>query len=126
MSEKIKKNSLITPIALAVGTGLAISVATMPIANASQSPFQNNQLSQGYMIADNHEGNGHDMEKVKDGKCGGDKMSEDKAKDGVDKVSDDKAKDGVDKVPDDKAKDGVDKAKDGKCAGGKCGSGSKS
>jgi hypothetical protein len=46
MSDKTLK-----PIAAALGTAFAVSLAASPIANATENPFQMNELSGGFMVA---------------------------------------------------------------------------
>ena len=73
-----------TPLALAIGTAFAASLATSSIATAapsSSNPFAMSELSSGYMqVADNHMkegkcGGAKEMEKNMEGKCGGAKSS---------------------------------------------------
>ncbi|MEH6467344.1 MAG: hypothetical protein V7722_06900, partial [Porticoccus sp.] len=89
------------PLAAAVGAVFMASVAIAPMASAAENPFQANELSSGYNLADSHgEGKcGGDMGKAtKEGKCG----------EGMDKA----AKEG-------KCGEGMDKAaKEGKCGEG--------
>ena len=90
-----------TPLALAIGTAFAASLAASNIANAapntSSNPFAMSDLNSGYMqVASSHEG------KCGEGKCGGKKSSEGKCGEG---------------------KCGGSKGeKEGKCGEGKCGS----
>ena len=61
MSNKVS----LKPIAAALGTTFAVSLAISPMANASENPFSMNELSSGYMLAgDAAEG------KCGEGKCG--------------------------------------------------------
>ena len=80
------------PLAVAVGAAFMASVAIAPMASAAENPFQANELSSGYNLADSHG----------EGKCGEGKCGEKKA-----------AKEG--KCGEMKA------AKEGKCGEGKCG-----
>jgi uncharacterized low-complexity protein len=95
-------------LSLAIGSAFAASLAVAPVANAAENPFGMQALKSGYMLA------AADMDKAKDGKCGGAKDA--KAKDGkCGGAKDAKAKDG-------KCGGAKDtKAKDGKCGEGKCG-----
>lgn len=72
MSKKTLK-----PLAAAVGAAFMASVAIAPLASAAENPFQANQLSSGYNLADSHgegkcgEGKcGEGKKAEKDGKCG--------------------------------------------------------
>lgn len=69
MSKKIT----LTPIAAALGTTFVVSLAASPIVNAAENPFALNELSSGYMVAE--EGKcGDKMEG--EGKCGKEMESE--------------------------------------------------
>lgn len=67
-----KKN--LTPIAAALGTTFVISLATSPITQAAENPFVLNDLSSGYMVAEE----GACGEKEGEGKCGEEKEGEGK------------------------------------------------
>ena len=89
MSDKNKLN----PLAVALGTTFAITLASSPIVNAADNPFASTELNNGgYMVAE--EG------KCGEGKCG-DKKEEGKCGEG---------------------KCGDKKDAEGKCGEGKCGS----
>ncbi len=93
----------IKPVLAAVGAGIALSLATIPMANAASSNhFSSEKLASGYNVASNHS----NMEKSKDGKCGSGKCGN-KAKEG---------KCGGAKCDHKKSKSGG-----GKCGHGKCG-----
>ena len=62
-----------SPLALALSTAFATSLAGISVANADQNPFAMTQLSSGYMVADSQ------ME----GKCGKGMSMMDKNKDGA-------------------------------------------
>ena len=62
MSEK----PVIKPLAIAVGTAIVTSLASVNTANAAENPFAMTELSSGYMVA-GMEG------KCGEGKCGGNK-----------------------------------------------------
>lgn len=75
MSKKTLK-----PLAAAVGAAFMASVAIAPLASAAENPFQANQLSSGYNLADSH-GEGKCGEgKCGEGKCGEEKKSEKEGK----------------------------------------------
>ncbi len=100
MSIKDKKS----PFAIVAGAAMATTLAlSINAAQAGENPFQANQLSSGYQVADNAEG-----------KCGEGKCGENKAKEG---------KCGEGKCGENKAKH---KDKEGKCGEGKCGENKKS
>ena len=84
-----------TLIATALGTAFAAGMAAAPVASAAENPFALTGLSSGYQVADNH------MAKPAEGKCGGKKETDMKAKEG--KCGN------------------TAKMKDGKCGEGKCG-----
>lgn len=75
------KSSHLKPLAIALGTTLAASLASLPAANADDNPFGMTKLSSGYMVAGNEgkcgegkcgEGEGKEKEgKCGEGKCGG-------------------------------------------------------
>lgn len=93
------KNRL-KPIAAVLGTTFAVSLATSPLANAAENPFNATELSNGgYMVA------GKDGE----GKCGEGKCGEGKAgdKEGEGKCGEGKCGEGK----------GGDKEGEGKCGG---------
>jgi hypothetical protein len=89
MSKKTLK-----PIVAALGTTFVVSLATSPIVLAGENPFALNDLSSGYMVAEEgscgekegegkcgeKEGEGHCGEEKGDheGKCGGEKEGEGK------------------------------------------------
>ena len=81
-------------IALAVTGAFVLSIGSASI-NAAENPFAIKLLSNGYQVADHHEG------KAKDGKCG-------------------EGKCGAEMKDKDMSKTDA-KAKDGKCGEGKCG-----
>ena len=65
------------PLAAAVGVAFMASVALAPMASAAENPFQANELSSGYNLADSHaegkcgEGKcGEGKKAAKEGKCG--------------------------------------------------------
>ena len=105
----------LTPIAAALGTAFALSIATSPVAADSANPFGMSDLVSGYSVA---MGDKPAEKKAADGKCGEGKCGADKAK----KATDGKC--GADKA----AKEAAGKMEEGKCGGstknmgeGKCG-----
>ena len=89
------------PLALAIGTAFAASLAAAPMAGAAENPFAMNELSGGYMqLAGSH------MEgKCGEGKCGGKKETASEGKCGGTKSEMEK----------------MEKEAEGKCGEGKCG-----
>ena len=61
------------PIAVALGTTFVVSLAASPIVLAAENPFALNELSSGYMVAE--EGSCGE-EKEGEGKCGEEKEAE--------------------------------------------------
>ena len=68
MSKKILK-----PVAAALGTTFVVSLAASPIVQAAENPFALNQLSNGYMVAE--EGSCGEKKET-EGKCGDKKEAE--------------------------------------------------
>ena len=101
----------LTPIAAALGTAFALSVATSPVAADSANPFSQADLSSGYSVA---WGDKPAEGKCGEGKCGEGKKAAGEAKCGAKKSE---AKCGEGKCGGDKAK----KAVESKCGEGKCG-----
>ena len=101
------KNTM-KPLAAVVGAAFMASALTIPMASASENPFQLTQLNGGYNLASKAEG---------EGKCGEGKCGEGKAA----------AKaDGEGKCGEGKCGEGKAAAKadgEGKCGEGKCGEG---
>ena len=95
----MSNKSSLKPIAAALGTTFAVSLAMSPVANAADNPFAMNELSSGYMLADAHA----------EGKCGEGKCGEGKKAD----------KEG--KCGEGKCGEGKKAEKEGKCGEGKCG-----
>jgi len=93
----MSKKTTLTPIAAALGTTFVVSLAASPIVNAAENPFALNELSSGYMVAE-------------EGKCG-DKM-EGEGKCGEEMESEEK---------DSEEKDSEEKKAEGKCGEAKCG-----
>jgi len=89
------------PIAAALGTTFAVTLAAAPIANAADNPFSVTTFDSGYMVAGDHEGKCGAEKAEGEGKCGGDK----------------KAEEG--KCGGDKSEEKADA--EGKCGEGKCG-----
>jgi len=107
----MEKKIQMKPIAAALGTTFAVTLAASPMANAAENPFATVEFASGYMVADSH-GEG----KCGEGKCGGEKAGEgkcgEKAAEG--KCGGEKAAEG---------KCGGEKAAEGKCGGEKAGEG---
>lgn len=82
-------------LAAAVGAAFLATAAIAPVASAAENPFQMNQLSAGYQVADGHEG------KCGEGKCGD--KGEGEGKCGEGKCGEEKGE------------------SEGKCGEGKCG-----
>jgi uncharacterized low-complexity protein len=93
MAKKLK----LKPLAAALGTTFAVTLAASPMANAAENPFSVTAFDTGYMVAGDAEG-----------KCGGDKGTE--GKDAEGKCGGDKGTEG---------KCGGDKGTEGKCGGDK-------
>ena len=104
MSDKTK----LSPLAVALGTTFAISLASSPVVNAADNPFSATDFSNGYMVAEGNCGEGKCGDKGGEGKCG-DKSEEGKC---GDKKAEGKCGEG---------KCGDKKEKEGKCGEGKCG-----
>ena len=49
----MKTKSKLNPLAVAVGTAFAVSLASSPIVGAADNPFSMNELSKGFMVAEN-------------------------------------------------------------------------
>jgi len=105
MSDKRKLN----PLAVALGTTFAISLASSPIVNAADNPFNMTDLGSGYMVAEE----GSCGDKKEEGKCGEGKCGDKKAEGSCgDKKAEGKCGEG---------KCGDKKKEEGKCGEGKCG-----
>lgn len=105
-----KKPSL-KPLAAAVGTAFAVSMAAAPVANAASNPFSMSDLSSGYELV--AEG------KCGEGKCGAGKSATSKDPEGRCGAKTTEGKCGEGKCG------GTKSSSEGKCGEGKCG-GSKS
>ena len=103
-----------TVLTLALGSAVAATLVTAPLANADDNPFKLQSLKSGYQVADNKGKEGKCGEgKCGEGKCGGDKTK---------KEGSDKGKEGAcggDKTKEKEGACGGDKAKEGKCGGNK-------
>jgi uncharacterized low-complexity protein len=101
------KKAKLTPIATALGTTLAVSLSTSPMANAAGNPFSMNELSSGYMVAED------------EGTCGAMEDTSSKEGESTQKTAE------VDTSAEGKCGEGKcgerRKAHDGKCGEGKCG-----
>lgn len=100
----VKKNTM-----LLAGAAFATTLAMSVNAHAAENPFQVNELSAGYQVADNAEG------KCGEGKCGEKKGAEGKCGEG--KCGEKKGAEG--KCGEGKC--GEKKDAEGKCGEGKCG-----
>ncbi len=94
----MSNKSKLRPIAAALGTTFAVSLAISPVANATENPFAMNDLSSGYMVAEGKDAEG----KCGEGKCGEGKKA---------------AKEG--KCGEGKCGEGKKAMKEGKCGEGK-------
>jgi len=108
----MSKNNL-KPLAVAVGAAFMASVALAPMATAAENPFQANELSSGYNLAD-----GHAEGKCGEGKCGESK-SDGEGKCGEGKCGESKS-DGEGKCGEGKCGESKSDG-EGKCGEGKCG-----
>ena len=107
----IDKKSL-KPVALAIGTTFAASLAGTSVANAADNPFGMTKLSSGYMVAQEAEGKCGGKKAEGEGKCGeGMKTKEGKCGEG-------KCGEGMMKSKEGKCGEGM-KEKEGKCGGQK-------
>jgi len=101
------------PIAAALGTTFAVSLVASPIAIAGGNPFNINDLSGGYMVADHDKAaEGGDKKAEGEGNCGEGKSGEEHGKD-----ESAEGKCGEGKCGEKR------KAHEGKCGEGKCGEG---
>jgi len=98
------KNLKLKPIAAALGTTFAVTLAASPLANAAQNPFSVTAFDTGYMVAG------------EEGKCGEGKCGEGKTK--KEKMSTDEAE-AKEKAMEEKAGGGEGKCGEGKCGGDK-------
>ena len=98
------------PIAVALGTAFAISLAASPIASAAENPFSVTAYESGYMVAEGKCGDMKDAE----GKCGDMKDAEGKCGDEMKGKAEGKCGEG-------KCGDSKKTKKEGKCGEGKCG-----
>ena len=118
MSDKMT----LKPIAVAIGTTFAISLAASPVINAAENPFSVTAYESGYMVAEGKCGDMKDAE----GKCGeGKGKAEGKCGEGKDKDMEGKCGEGKDMEGKGKAEgkcgDSKKTKKEGKCGEGKCG-----
>ncbi len=63
----MSKKFTLKPVVAALGTTFVVSLATSPITQAAENPFQMNELSSGYMVV--AEGNCGEKDES-EGKCG--------------------------------------------------------
>jgi uncharacterized low-complexity protein len=79
MSEK----TVIKPLAIAAGAAFVTTLASTTVANAAANPFAMQELSGGYMVAENEADTGEGgmqtmeggMKTTEEGKCGGEKKT---------------------------------------------------
>ena len=60
-------------ISLAIGSAVAVTLGTVSIASANESPFATQSLNKGYMVAEYHDkkdGDGYGNKKSGEGRCG--------------------------------------------------------
>ncbi len=60
-------------ISLAIGSAVAVTLGTVSIASANESPFATQSLNKGYMVAEYHDkkdGEGYGDKKSGEGRCG--------------------------------------------------------
>ncbi|MEJ2093811.1 MAG: hypothetical protein P8X93_01150 [Gammaproteobacteria bacterium] len=62
----MSKKFTLKPVVAALGTTFVVSLATSPITQAAENPFQLNELSSGYMVV----AEGNCGEKGAEGNCG--------------------------------------------------------
>jgi uncharacterized low-complexity protein len=100
MSDK----TVIKPLAIAVSAAFVTTLASTTVASAAANPFAMNDLSGGYMVAENTEGKcGAGMKTMEEGKCG----------------------EGMKTMEEGKCGEGKKTMEEGKCGEGKCGAGKK-
>jgi len=97
------------PLAAAIGSAFAVSLAASPVVNAEQNPFAMNELSSGYQVADMEGKCGG--KKEREGNCGGKKEREGNCGGKMNKYEEGEGNCGAKK----KAR------KEGQCGEGKCG-----
>ncbi|MCI0401315.1 MAG: hypothetical protein L0Z68_08465 [Gammaproteobacteria bacterium] len=112
----MSRRSTLKPIAAAIGTTFAVSLAAAPLANAAENPFSMTQFSNGYMVAE------HGGEKGAEGKCGegkcGEKRKAHEGKCGEGKCGEGKKAEGDEQS---EGRSGGEMKGEGKCGEGKCG-----
>jgi uncharacterized low-complexity protein len=100
------KRNIKEPLAAALGSAFAVTLAASPVASADANPFGMSELSSGYMqVAEGKCGEG---KKAEEGKCGGEKKAEEGKCGGEKKAEEGKC-------------GGEKKTEEGKCGEGKCG-----
>ena len=104
----MSKATNLKPIAAAIGTTFAVSLALSPIAQAAENPFNLTELSGGYMVAGDHA----------EGKCGEGKCGEGKSE-GEGKCGEGKMMEGEGKCGEGKCGEGKKMESEGKCGGDK-------
>ena len=109
----MSKSQTKKPLAVAIGSAFAVSLAASPIVNAEQNPFSMNELSSGYQVADMEGKCGG--KKEKEGNCGGMKEKEGNCGSKMNKAEEGEGNCGAKKKA----------VKEGQCGEGKCGANKK-
>ena len=110
----MSKKTTVKPIAAAIGTTFAISLAASPLVNAAENPFSMSVFDSGYEVAEGACGESKEAE----GKCGESKEAEGKC--GEEK-KEAEGKCGESKEGEGKCGENKEEV-EGKCGEGKCGS----
>jgi len=112
MSDK----TVIKPLAIAISAAFVTTLASTTVASAAANPFAMNDLSGGYMVAENTEGKcGAGMKTMEEGKSG----------EGMKTMEEGKCGEGKKTMEEGKCGEGKKTMKEGKCGEGKCGEGKK-
>jgi uncharacterized low-complexity protein len=105
MANEKPHTPVFTPLAVALGTSLVLSLSNTPIAHANI--FSHKKLMQGYQVADNHSKGSVGEAKCGESTCGDNHATEDNS--AAKEQGNNNAK--------------TDKSTEGKCGEGKCGEG---
>jgi uncharacterized low-complexity protein len=112
----MSKKTIVKPVAIALGATFATSLAGTTVSNAAENPFSMQELSAGYMLAEQAEGKcGSGEKKAEEGKCGEGKCGEGKCGSSETKAKEGKCGEG--KCGEGKCGSSETKAKEGKCGG---------
>jgi len=109
-----------TKLISSLGSAVAVSLLSAPIAQATENPFAMQKVSNAIHLA---EGMGKSAEgKCSDGKCGG-KMKEGGCSGTMEKMKEGKCSEGKcgDKMKEGACSGAMEEMKEGKCSEGKCG-----